>query len=102
VENHHLQERIGSGKESSHDSLQELLALLVTVFSVKLEVQLGKKSSSFLLLEVHDGREDLEDGVKNELVESSLKGLALVGALRGPLLCVGVEVVVALELLLAT
>jgi hypothetical protein len=50
-----------------------------------------------LLLEVHDGLEDLEDGVQDELVEGALKGLALVVGLRGPLLGVGIEVVVTLR-----
>jgi hypothetical protein len=97
VENHHLQERVGGGQESTHNSLEELLALLVTVLSGELEIQLGKKGGDLLLLEVHDGGEDLEDGVEDELVEGSLKLLTLVGALGGPLLGVGVEVVVALE-----
>ncbi|KAI6769124.1 hypothetical protein HG531_010228 [Fusarium graminearum] len=99
VENHHLKERVGSGKESSHDSLEELLALLLTVLSVKLEVELLKESGDLLLLEVHDGGEDLEDGVEDELVEGTLELLTLVGTVLGPLLGLGVEVVVAPETL---
>lgn len=96
VENHHLQKAVGSRQEGLHDGLQELLALLLTVLSRELEVELLKESGDLVLLEVHDGREDLEDGVKDELAESTVELLALVGAGLGPLLGGGVEVVVAL------
>jgi hypothetical protein len=99
VENHHLEERVGGGKESSHDSLEELLALLLTVLSVELEVELLKESGNLVLLEVHDGSEDLEDGVEDELVEGTLELFTLVGTVLGPLLGLGVEVVVAPETL---
>lgn len=99
VENHHLKKRVSSGKESSHNSLEELLALLLTVLSGELEVELLKESGGLLLLEVHDSREDLEDGVENELVEGTLELLTLVGTVLGPLLGLGVEVVVAPETL---
>lgn len=99
VKNHHLEERVGSGKESSHDSLEELLALLLTVLSGKLEVELLEESGGLLLLEVHNSGEDLEDGVEDELVEGTLELLTLVGAVLGPLLGLGVEVVVAPETL---
>ncbi|GKT92871.1 elongation factor 2 [Colletotrichum tofieldiae] len=99
VENHHLQEGVGSGQESAHDGLEELLALLLAVLSGELEVELLEEGGDLVLLEVHDGGEDLEDGVQDELVEGTLKLLALVGALGGPLLGVGVEVVVAPETL---
>jgi hypothetical protein len=96
VENHHLQKTVSSGEESAHDSLEELLALLLTVIDRELKVELLKESGGLLLLEVHDGREDLEDGVQDELVESTLELLALIGAVLGPLLGLGVEVVVSL------
>jgi hypothetical protein len=51
-----------------------------------------------VLLKVHDGREDLEDGLKDEHVESSLELLSVLGGrLGGPLLGLGVEVVVSPE-----
>ena len=78
-----------------------MLALLLAVISVQLEVELLKKSSDLIVLEVHDGVEDLEDGVQDELVEGTLKGLALVGASLGPLLGLGVEVVVALSMMIS-
>lgn len=99
VENHHLEERVGSGEESSHDSLEELLALLLTVLSGELELELVEEGGDLVLLEVHDGGEDLEDGVEDELVEGTLELLTLVGAVLGPLLGLGVEVVVAPETL---
>ncbi|GKT45569.1 uncharacterized protein ColSpa_05750 [Colletotrichum spaethianum] len=99
VENHHLQKGVGGGQESAHDSLEELLALLLAVLRTELEVELLEESGDLVLLEVHDGGEDLEDGVQDELVEGTLELLALVGALGGPLLGVGVEVVVAPETL---
>lgn len=99
VKNHHLEERVGSGEESSHNSLEELLALLLTVLSGELELELLEEGGNLLLLEVHDGGEDLEDGVEDELVEGTLELLTLVGAVLGPLLGLGVEVVVAPETL---
>lgn len=99
VENHHLQQGVGGGQESAHDSLEQLLALLVTVLSGQLEVELLEQGLGLVLLEVHDGREDLEDGVQDELVEGTLELLALVGSVLGPLLGLGVEVVVSPETL---
>lgn len=96
MENHHLQEGISSGQESTHHSLKELLALLLPVVDTQLQLELGKQGLNLLLLEVHDGLEDLEDGIQDELVESTLKLLALIGTVLGPLLGGGVEVVVAL------
>jgi hypothetical protein len=100
VEDHHLQERVSSGQESAQNSLEQLLALLLTVFGAELELELLEESGDFLSLEVHDGREDLENGVQNELVEGTLKGLTLMGAVLGPLLGVRVEEVVALRCVL--
>lgn len=99
VENHHLQKAVGGGKEALHDSLEELLALLLTVLSVELEVELLEEGGNLILLEVHDGAEDLEDRVEDELVESALEVLAVVRAGLGPLLGGRVEVVVTPETL---
>jgi hypothetical protein len=100
VENHHLQQAVSGREEGAHDSLKELLALLLTVLSRKLELELVKKGGDLILLEVHDGSEDSEDWVKDEHVESTLELFALVAAGLGPLLGVGVEVVVALSIIL--
>ena len=99
VEDHHLQKAVSGGEESTHDNLEELLALLLAVLSAELEVQLGEEVGNLVLLEVHDGREDLEDGVEDELAESTLKSLTLIVAVLGPLLGLGVEVVVSPETL---
>lgn len=97
VEDQHLKERVGGGEESSHDSLEELLALLLTVLGRELKLELVQEGGNLLLLEVHNGRENLEDGVQDELAEGTLELLTLIGAVLGPLLSLGVEVVVAPE-----
>lgn len=99
VENQHLEERVGSGEEGAHDDLEELLALLLTIIGRELEAELLEESGDLVVLEVHDGGEDLEDGVQDELAESTLELLTLVGAVLGPLLGLGVEEVVAPETL---
>jgi hypothetical protein len=96
VKDHHLHESVSGRKESSHDNLEELLALLLLVFGRNLDVELLKKGWDLILLEVHDSSENSENGVQNELVESTLQLLALVRSLIGPLLGVRVEVVVTL------
>lgn len=100
VKNHHLQQAVSGGKESAHDSLQELLALLLTVIDSELEVELLEEGGNLVLLEVHDSGEDLEDGVQDELAESALElSTTVSGAVLGPLLGLRVEVVVAPETL---
>jgi len=93
VENHHLEESIGSGNELAHDNLEQLLALEVLLVGCKLDLELLEKSWDLILLEVHDSVEDAENGVKNELVESTLNAIT---TNLGPLLGLGVEVVVSL------
>lgn len=96
VENHHLHEGIGGWQELAHDNLEELLALEVLLVTNKLDLKLLQELGGLVLLEVHDTVENAEDGVQTELVESTLKGLALVSANLGPLLGVWVEVGFAL------
>jgi hypothetical protein len=71
VQDHHLHKSIGGRKESSHDNLEQLLALLLPVFWGKLDAELFKKDWDFVLLEVHNGSEDSENGVQDKLVEST-------------------------------
>lgn len=99
VENHHLEESVSSGKELAHDNLEELLALEILLVAGELDLELLKESRDLVGLEVHDRVEDAEDGVQDELVESTLKGLTLVCANLGPLLGLGVEVRVTPETL---
>lgn len=95
VENQHLQHSISSWQESAHDDLEESLALLLALLGLELNAKLLEESVDLSGLEVHDSSEDAENWVQDELVEGTLKWLALVGRLGGPLLGVWVEVVVA-------
>jgi hypothetical protein len=96
VENHHLQKGVSGREELPHHNLEELLALEGLLVAGELDLKLLEKDWDLLGLEVHDGVEDPEDGVQNELVESTLEGLSVVCADLGPLLGLGVEVAVAL------
>lgn len=96
VEDHHLKKSVGSGKELSHDNLEQWLALKVTLLRGKLNLKFLNEGGDLVLLGVSDGVENLEDGVQNELVERTLEGLALILAVLGPLLGLWVEVVVSL------
>ena len=99
VNDNHLQEGVAGGEELPHDDLEERLALEITLVLSELDVELLTDLADFLLLEVHDGVEDAEDGVKDKDVEGTFEGLAAsVGALCRPLLSSGVEEVVAPEL----
>lgn len=97
VEHHHFNKGIGSWQELLHDNLEQRLAFQVLLFASKLDLKLLDEGVDLILLGVGDGIEDLEDGVEDELVESTLKRLALVFTDLGPLLGLGVEVVVALH-----
>lgn len=99
VENHHLHESISGRQELAHDGLEKGLALVLSLLVGELDVELVADSEDLSVTGVGDGSEDLEDGVQDELVEGTLKGLALVLAVLGPLLGLGVEVVVAPETL---
>lgn len=96
VEDHHLHESVGSGKELPHDDLQELLAGQFLLVTGELDLKLLEELGDLVSLEVHDRVEDTENGVQAELVESTLELLTVVLANLGPLLGLGVEVVVAL------
>jgi hypothetical protein len=95
VDTDHLKESVGSGQELAHDDLEEGLALEVLLLRSELDLELLKENGKLLLLVVVDSGEDLEDGVQDELVEGTLKGLAISITSLGPLLGLGVEVVVA-------
>lgn len=97
VKNHHFQKSIGSWKELLHDNLKKGLALQFLLLTGQLNLELLQKNGDFLLLRVGDSIEDLEDGVQNKLVESTLELLALVFGRLGPLLGLGVEEVIALD-----
>jgi hypothetical protein len=95
VNTDHLQKGISGRQELAHDELEEGLALEVLLVIAEGDLELLEESEDLLTLVGVDSGEDLEDGVQNELVEGTLEGLALVLTLVGPLLGLGVEVVVA-------
>lgn len=94
VEHHHLEEGVGGRKELLHDNLEEGLALETLLVGSKLDLKLLKERGDLVGLEVHDGSEDTEDGVQDELVEGTLNALT---TNLGPLAGLGVEEVVAPE-----
>ena len=123
VDNDHLQEGVAGRQELPHDDLQEGLTLELPLIGEKLDIELLEHASNLVFLEVHDGIEDLEDGVQDEAVECTVESLAVNGppvggltvddlafdglpidsipvgyVLRGPFLCEGVEIVVAPKL----
>jgi hypothetical protein len=98
MENHHLQKSISSGKELPHDDLENRLALQLLLFICKLDFKLADKGGNGIFLGLPNSVEDLEDWIKDELVERTLEGLAFVFSGLGPLLSRRIEVVVALVL----
>ena len=99
VDGDHRQECVASGQPRLHDDLEQRLAALHELFLFLdgyLDVELLDELQVLLLAEVHDAREDLEDGVEHELVEAARVSLA---ALGGPLLLAGAVEVVAPEAL---
>lgn len=98
VDDYHLQERIAGGKELAHDDLEQSLALEVTLLLQEFDVELFEHGEDGVLLEVHDGIEDFEDGVEDKHGEGTLEGLAIVSTDVGPLAGSGVEVVVTPQL----
>lgn len=99
VDTDHLQKGISGRQELAHDELEEGLALELLLIVGEGDLELVEEGEDLITLVVVDSGEDLEDGVQDELVEGTLKGLALVLTLGGPLLGLGVEEVVAPETL---
>jgi hypothetical protein len=96
VDTDHLQKSVSGRQELAHDTLEELLALELLLVVGELDVKLLQKGGDLITLVVVDSSEDLEDGVQDELVEGTLQRLAIgTLGLVGPLLGLGVEVVVA-------
>lgn len=99
VDDYHLQEGVTGGQELAHDDLEEGFALEITLILRELDLELLEHGRDVVLLEVHDGLEDLKDGVQDELAERALQRLAVsVCALGRPLAGGRVEEVVAPEL----
>ena len=74
VDDNHLQEGVSSGKELPHHDLEELLALEILLVGGESDLELLEKGGDLILLEVHDGVEDTEDGVENELSSRDARG----------------------------
>jgi hypothetical protein len=87
MENHHLKKSVSSRQELAHDNLKQLLALEILLVTGKFDLKLRKESWDLIFLEVHDGIEDTEDRVQDELVERTLAAVARCGL--GPLLGLG-------------
>ena len=99
VYDNHLQEGVTGGQELPHDDLQKGLTLEVLLLGGKLDFELLKHTEDAVLLVVHDGIEDLEDGVQDEGVKGTIEGFPTFNsALGGPLLCGRVEEVVTPKL----
>lgn len=100
VKDNHLKERVTGRQELLHDGLEEELALHVLFVRLHRDLELLEHGEELVLLAVHDGVEDLVDGVQHEHVEGTVElGAVLVHLLLDPLLGLGVEEVVAPETL---
>lgn len=99
VDTDHLKKGISGRQELAHDEFEEGLALELLLIVGEGDLELVEEGEDLITLVVVDSGKDLEDGVQDELVEGTLKGLALVLALGGPLLGLGVEEVVTPETL---
>jgi len=93
VDGNHLEEGVASWEPGSHESLHEGLANEVLVVTLELDTGGEGKLGYLIGFLVHDGVEYTVDRVQDELDESTLV------TTLGPLLGLGVEVVVAPELL---
>ncbi|KAG5461702.1 MAG: hypothetical protein BJ554DRAFT_6058 [Olpidium bornovanus] len=92
VDDHHLQQSVGSRQKTLHNNLEESLALKILLDDLEFLDQL----EGFLFSEIHDAVEKLVDRVKDKHVKRALQVLAIsVLRLVGPLFRRGIEVVLA-------
>ena len=92
VHDDHLEESFGGGEELHHDGLDELLGRLFHFFGGHGDVEGLEHLGELVSLFVHDGVEELVDGVKAELAESALDTFTFgVEFSLDPLLVLGVE-----------
>lgn len=96
VDTDHLQKSVSSRQEFLHNGLEQSLALELLLAAGKGDLKLFKDGSNLFLLVVGNGIEDPEDGIQDEHVERTLESLAIMLSVLGPLLGLGVEVVIAL------
>merc|ERR1711968_55277 len=99
VEDHHVQESIGCGEPQLHDALEQLLLAELLVVILESDAKTGKHLPQLLVLLVHASSEDLGNRLHDEEAESTVQGAAIAGGtLGGPLLGLGVKVVVTPQL----
>jgi hypothetical protein len=99
VDDYHLQEGVSSRQKLAHDDFEECLALEITLVLSKFNLKLIEHGTDGVLLEVHNGIENPEDGLENEAVEGTLKGLSVSADVGGSPFAGGrVEVVVTPKL----
>jgi hypothetical protein len=77
VDDYHLQKGVTSGQEFTHDDLEKGLAFKITLILSELDIELLKHGGDGVLLEVHDSVENLEDGIKDELLKARSSCLPL-------------------------
>ena len=66
VDDNHLEQGVTGGQELLHDDLEERLALEVLLVLLEDNVELFEHGAERVLLEVHGGIKDADDGVQNE------------------------------------
>jgi hypothetical protein len=76
MEDNHVQKGIGGWEELSHDDLHEGLSVAFLLLRGEVNLEGDEHLLVGVLLVIHDGLEELEDWVQNELAESTLKGLS--------------------------
>jgi hypothetical protein len=92
VKDNHFEEGVGSGEEFLHDDLQEGLLDEFLLFGGQNDLEGRKHLLVGILFVVHDGFEEFEDGVQDELAESARNQFARGGlVLFDPLLGFGIE-----------
>lgn len=95
MDDHHLQQSIGCGQELAHGDLEEALSGEFFLLGGDLDVEFAGEGDKVVDLALDEGIEDLEDGIKDELVEGTLKSLSFkIGGLC-PFLGLWVEKVVS-------
>ena len=99
VQHHHFEEGVGSAEPLAHHGLEQDLAGPALLLLGQVDLERGEHLLHLLLVALHDGGGQLDDGVHDEGGEGALEGLAVrVLAVGAPLLALDVEVVVAPEL----
>ena len=98
IDDDHFEEGVSGRQKFPHYNFQERLSLKLLLLWNQFDLELLEHFGGIILLEFHNGVEDLVDRIQYERVESTGNGLVIVrSALGGPLLGSRVEKVVAPE-----